>query len=101
MADVEGAAMASAAAGGVGGMIRIALALQAGQRNPWMLAIDGFLGFTIGVVAAGIAVWVDADLHNEAWAVLKIAGAGGAAAALGTRLLDITTAWLQRKVDKS
>ncbi|MBW6400754.1 hypothetical protein KPL78_23035 [Roseomonas sp. HJA6] len=87
----------AAAAAAAGGSARIAIAMHGGSRG-WRLAIEGFVGATLGVMAAGIAVWVDPSLRDAGWPLLIVAGAAGIAGALGTRALDLLEAALRKRV---
>ena len=91
-----GAAKLAAAAATTGAMARVALALHGGTRG-LRLAIEGFVGGMLGVVAAGIAIYLDPTLRDAGWPLLIVASAAGLAGALGTRVLDILEAAIRRR----
>lgn len=91
------AARLAATAASVGGAARIALALHGGTRG-LRLAVEGFVGATLGVTAAGLAAWVDPSLLEAGARLFVISGVAGAAGALGTRALDILQAALERRL---
>ncbi len=87
----------AATAAAAGGSARIAIALRGGSHG-WRLAIEGFVGATLGVMAAGISVWFDPSLREAGWPLLIVAGAAGIAGALGTRALDLLEAGLRKRL---
>jgi hypothetical protein len=91
------AAKMAAAAAAAGGLARIALALHGGARG-LRLAIEGFVGAMLGVIACGVALYVDPALRDAGWPLLVVAGFAGLAGALGTRALDILEAAIKKKV---
>lgn len=93
--DIEDAARLAAISAASGGMARIALAMHGGQRGWLVLAIEGMLGATLGVMAAAGAVYFDASLWDGGRPLLVISGTAGCAGALGTRLLDAVMARLE------
>jgi uncharacterized membrane protein YccC len=95
--NLQEAAGMAAVAGGMGGVARVLVALQGGSRG-WQLALDFALGGILGVIAAGAAVYVDPSLQDLGWPMLIIASAAGCAGAIGTRILDIVVAAVQRRL---
>ena len=91
---VEMAATA-AAAGGAG---RVLLALHGGERRWLILTIEAGLGALLGIIAASAITYLDPSLRDAGWGLLIVGGAAGLAGALGTRLLDIVVAGLQRRM---
>lgn len=91
------AAKMAAAAGAMGGAARIALALHGGTRGV-RLAVEGFVGAMLGIIASGIALWWDADLRDAGWPILMVAAFAGLAGALGTRALDLVEIYIRKKV---
>jgi hypothetical protein len=87
----------AAAAAGAGALARIALALHGGTRG-LRLAIEGFVGAMLGVIACGVALWWDPTLRDAGWPLLMVSGFAGLAGALGTRALDILEAAIKKKV---
>lgn len=90
------AAKMAAAAAGAGSLARIALALHGGARG-MRLAIEGFVGAMLGVIASGFALWWDPTLRDAGWPLLMVAAFAGLAGALGTRALDILEAAIRKK----
>ena len=95
--DLGEAARMAALAGGMGGVARVLVALQGGSRR-WQLALDFALGGTLGIVAAGAVIYLDPSLQHLGWPVLIVASAAGCAGAIGTRILDIVVAAIQRRL---
>lgn len=95
--DLMAAAKMAGVAGSAGGVARVLVALQGGSRS-WQLALDFGLGCTLGIMAAGLVVYVDPDMRDIGWPVLVIASAAGCAGAIGTRLLDIVVAAAKRRL---
>lgn len=87
----------AAAAAGVGALARISLALHGGARG-LRLVIEGMVGAALGVMAAGIALWIDPDLRADGWPLLIVSGVAGIAGALGTRALDLLEAALRKRI---
>lgn len=83
-------------AAGSGAVARIVVALQGGSRG-WKLAIEGFVGGALGVIAASFAIWFDPSLRTSGWPLMITSGAAGLAGALGTRGLDILTEYILKK----
>lgn len=79
-----------------GGATRVALAIYDGKQG--RLLAEAFVGAMLGVVAAGLAGWVDPNLLNAGTQLLVIGGIGGAAGALGTRVLDLAMAALRKRL---
>lgn len=96
--DLGEAARMAAIAGGMGGVARVLVALQGGGRRWPLLLLDFGLGATLGIVAAGAAVWWDPSLRDLGYPVLIVASAAGAAGAIGTRILDLMVDALKRKL---
>ena len=94
--DAAEAVRMAAVAGGVGGVARVLVAIQGGSRG-WQIALDFGLGGLLGIIAAGFAIYWDPTLRGAGWSVLVVAGAAGCAGAIGTRLLDLLTAAIQRR----
>lgn len=89
--------MAALAAGG-GGIGRIIMALHGGERKPLALAIEAALGALLGIMFAAAMVYFDDSMQSPGWAYLIVGGGAGSAGALGTRLLDIVTDALKKRV---
>jgi hypothetical protein len=98
MADLDEAARMAALAGLSGGVARVLMALHGGVRSLPILTLEGCLGCMIGIMAAAGVVYLDPSLRHDGWPLLIVGGAAGAAGAIGTRLLDIVTAAIQRIV---
>jgi hypothetical protein len=88
-------AKVAAAAAGMGAVVRVAFAAQGGARG-WRLVIEAVVGAALGVIAAAAAVWLDPALKADSWAIFITSGAAGLAGAMGTRGLDLLTAYLDR-----
>jgi hypothetical protein len=86
----------AAAAAGAGAAARIALALHGGTRGV-RLAIEGFVGAMLGIIASGFALWWDADLRDAGWPLLMVSAFAGLAGALGTRALDILEVAIKKR----
>lgn len=91
------AAKMAASAATIGGLARVALALHGGTRG-LRLAIEAFVGAMLGVIACAIAVWWDPSLRDAGWPLLMVSGFAGLAGALGTRVLDLLVAAIEKKV---
>jgi hypothetical protein len=87
----------AAVAAGIGVFARVMLALHGGVRHLGLLLIEAGVGATLGVVAAGAAVYWDPTLRDAGWPLLMVGGVAGFAGAIGTRLLDVVVAALQRR----
>ncbi len=88
-------ASTAAAAGGAG---RVLLALHGGERRWLILLIEAGLGALLGIIAASAVTYLDPSLRDAGWGLLIVGGAAGLSGALGTRLLDLTVAALQRRL---
>lgn len=91
------AAKMAAAASVMGAGARIALALHGGTRG-LRLAIEGFVGAMLGVIASGVALWLDTGLRDAGWPLLIVAAFAGLTGALGTRALDLLETWMRVKL---
>ena len=98
MADVDPVVQAAGVAGAAGGIGRVLLAMQGGERRWQALALDAGLGAALGVMAAGAMVYLDPNLKADNWAPLIIGAAAGFSGALGTRLLDAVLDVLKRRL---
>jgi hypothetical protein len=87
------AAVASAA----GGLARMALALHGGERRAAVLVIEAFLGAMLGIMAAGAALYWDADLRDAGWGLIMVGAIAGFSGAMGTRLLDLVMEIIRRR----
>lgn len=85
----------AAAAAGMGAFARVVFAAKDGKRG-WWLVVEGGIGAALGVVAAAAVVWLDPAVKADSWAIFITAGAAGLAGAMGTRGLDLLTAYLER-----
>lgn len=85
-------------AAGAGGLGRILLALHGGERQWPTLCLEACLGALLGVIAASAAVYYDTGLRDAGFGLFVVAGMSGCAGALGTRLLDMLTQALQRRL---
>ena len=92
-----GAAKLALAAATTGALARVALALHGGARG-LRLAVEGFVGAMLGVMAAGVAIWVDPALRDAGWPLLSVSAAAGIAGALGTRALDLLEAAVRKRL---
>lgn len=92
---VAQAAVTAAAAGGAG---RVLLALHGGERRWLVLIIEAGLGALLGIIAASAVTYFDPSLRDAGWGLLIVGGAAGLSGALGTRLLDLVVAGLQRRI---
>ena len=81
-----------------GGAARVLVALHGGARRGQVLLLDTGLGAMLGIMAAGAAVWWDPSLRDVGWPLLIVASAAGCTGAIGTRLMDIVVAAVERKV---
>jgi hypothetical protein len=88
-------AKVATAAAGMGAVVRVAFAAQGGARG-WRLVIEAVVGAALGVIAAAAAVWLDPALKADSWAIFITCGCAGLAGAMGTRGLDLLTAYLER-----
>ncbi len=82
----------------VAGAARVALALHGGTRGG-RLAIEGFVGAMLGIIASGVALYVDPDLRAAGWPLLMVSAIAGLAGALGTRGLDLLEDWFRSKMN--
>jgi len=89
--------MASTAstAGGAG---RVLLALHHGEQRWLILSNEAGMGALLGVIAASAATYFDPSLRAAGWGLFIVGGAAGLSGALGTRLLDLVVAGLQRRM---
>lgn len=87
-----------AAAVGVGGTGRVLLALYGGERRPRTLVLEAMIGMLIGLIAASVAVWYDPSLRTLGFGLFIVSGVSGAASAIGTRILDMITKALQKRL---
>ncbi len=88
-------ASTAAVAGGAG---RVLLALHGGERRWLILLIEAGLGALLGIIAASAVTYLDSSLRDAGWGLLIVGGAAGLSGALGTRLLDVVVATLQRRL---
>lgn len=96
--EISGAvAKMAAVASGAGGLARIALALHGGERRVVVLAIEGFLGAMLGIMAAGGVLYWDAALRDAGWGLIMVGAVSGFAGVMGTRLLDLVMEILRRR----
>jgi hypothetical protein len=95
--DLMAATKMAAVAGIFGGVARVLVELHSGVRQWHALVIAGFLGGALGIMAAGFAVWWDADLRDLGWPLLIVASFAGCVGAIGTRILDILVVALQKR----
>ncbi len=93
--DVTTMAALAAAGGGVG---RILMALHGGERKPLALLIEAGLGCLLGIVTASGVVYFDSGLQAPGWPYLIVGGFAGCAGAIGTRMLDIVTDALRKRL---
>lgn len=98
MSETEEAAKMAAAAALSGGIARVFMALHGGERGWVPLTVEAGLGATLGVMAAGGATYLDPTLRDVGWPLLIVSGGAGMAGALGTRLLDLVTEALRRRL---
>ena len=92
---VAQAAVTAAAAGGAG---RVLLALHGGERRWLILTIEAGLGGLLGIIAASAITYFDPSLRDAGWGLFIVGGAAGLSGALGTRLLDLVVAGLQKRM---
>lgn len=83
-------------AAGAGAATRVAIAMYDGKQG--RLLVEAFVGAMLGMSSAGVAGWVDPDLLNACAKLFVIGGIGGVAGALGTRVLDLMIAALQKRL---
>lgn len=93
--DVATMAALAAAGGGIG---RILMALHGGERKPVALLIEAGLGGLLGIITASAVIYFDADMKGPGWPYLIVGGFAGCAGAIGTRVLDIVTDALKKRV---
>ena len=98
MSDEVSIVKMAAAAAGAGAAARLAMALHGGVRGAPRLAIESFVGGTLGVMAAGAALYWDPALRDAGWPLLAVAGFAGLAGALGTRVLDLAEAAIRKRL---
>lgn len=96
--DPQDAAVMAGLAGVAGGAARVLVELHGGERRPVALIIDAALGVVLGIMFAGIAVWIDANLQSSGWPFLIVGGGAGCVGAIGTRTLDIITEALRKRL---
>ena len=87
--------MTAVAAGGAGGVL---LTLHGGERRWLILTIEAGLGALLRIIAASAVIYLDPSLRDAGWGLLIVGGAAGLSGALGTRLLDLVVAGLQRRI---
>ena len=87
----------AAVAAGAGAAARVVIAAHGGARGV-RLALEGFVGAALGVIAAAALLYADPTLRDNAWRVFSLAGFSGLAGAMGTRGLDMLTAYIERHV---
>jgi hypothetical protein len=99
MSDQQGDVVIMAALAAVGGGLgRILMVLHGGERKPLALAIEAGLGALLGIMTASAAVYLDADMQGPGWPYLIVGGAAGCAGAIGTRMLDIVTDAVKKRI---
>ncbi len=81
-----------------GGAARVLVALHGGAWRWQVLLLEAGLGAMLGIMAAGAAVWWDPSLRDIGWPLLIVASATGCAGAIGTRLMDVVVAAVERKI---
>jgi hypothetical protein len=96
--DLSEAARMAGVAALAGGAARVLVALHGGARRGQVLLLETGLGAMLGIMAAGAAVWWDPSLRDVGWPLLIVASAAGCTGAIGTRLMDIVVAAVERKV---
>lgn len=95
--DLMSAAKMAGVAGLFGGAARVLVELHSGVRQWQALIIAGLLGGLLGIVAAGFAVYWDPDLREMGWPLLIVGSFAGCIGAIGTRILDIVVAAIQKR----
>jgi hypothetical protein len=85
----------AAVCAGAGAAARVAIAAHGGARG-WRLTAEAFVGAALGVIAAAALLYADPTLRDNAWRIFSLAGFCGLAGAMGTRGLDMLTAYLER-----
>lgn len=93
--DVTTMAALAAAGGGAG---RILMALHGGERSALALLIEAGLGALLGIMTASAFVYLDVGLQSAGWPYLVVGGFAGCAGAIGTRMLDIVTDALKKRI---
>lgn len=93
--DLSEAARTAGIAALAGGAARVRVARHGGARRWQVLLLEG-LGGMLGIMAAGAAVWWDPALRNVGWPLLIVASAAGCAGAIGTRVMDVLVAAVER-----
>jgi hypothetical protein len=88
----------AAVAAASGALARVVFALQGGERSLPLLALQGFIGASLGIMAAGVVVYWDPTLRDTGWPLLIVGGAAGFAGALGNRLIDRVAQLAQRRL---
>ena len=81
-----------------GALARLALALYAGVRSIVLLAIESLVGIALGLMGAGVAIYMDPAFRGEGYALLMLGGWCGFCGALGTRAIDMATRWLEKRL---
>ena len=96
--DLGDAARMAGLAALTGGAARVLVALHGGARRWQEQLLEAGLGALLGIMAAGAAVWLDPNLRDVGWPLLIVASAAGCSGAIGTRVMDIVVAAVERKV---
>ena len=68
------------------------------MRRWLILLIEAGLGALLGIIAASGVTYLDPTLRDAGWGLLIVGGAAGLSGALGTRLLNLLVAGLQRRL---
>ena len=76
----------------------VLLALYGGERRWLILLIEPGLDALLDIIAASAAAYFDPSLRDTGRRLLILGGAAGLSGALGTRLLDLVVAGLQRRI---
>jgi hypothetical protein len=90
-------AKVAALVAGAGAGARVTVAAHAGARG-WRLVLEGVVGAALGLIAAAVLLYADPTLRDSAWRIFSLAGFCGLAGAMGTRGLDMLTAYLERQL---
>lgn len=80
-----------------GAFVRVALALYSGVRSIVLLVIESMVGVALGLMGAAVAIYLDSDFRGEGYGLLMLGGWCGFCGALGTRAIDMATAWLEKR----
>lgn len=86
---------------GMGAAARVLIALHGGQRGLLILIIEAGIGAFLGVATAAALSYADPSVRDGHFGLLAIGGASGVAGAVGTRLLDVAVAYLDRRLGGS